>query len=129
MRDVSKFLENGKENLNELLSPFLLNLSTITLVIYTAEKKEHIIPIINVIANPLTGPWPKLYKIKPTNLNLNKYKSIDETKQDLDSIKLGVKLLAIANVISKEDSKIEYYFQVINFIDKSCLNSLNLLSC
>ncbi len=44
MRDVSKFLENGKENLNELLSPFLLNLSTITLVIYTAEKKEHIIP-------------------------------------------------------------------------------------
>ena len=56
MRDVSKFLENGKENLNELLSPFLLNLSTITLVIYTAEKKEHIIPIINVIANPLTGP-------------------------------------------------------------------------
>ena len=38
--------ENGKEN--ALLSPFLLNLSTITLD-YTAEKKEHMIPIINVL--------------------------------------------------------------------------------
>ena len=79
MRDVSKFLENGKENLNELLSPFLLNLSTITLVIYTAEKKEHIIPIIKVIANPLTGPWPKLYNIKPTN-KVVKFASIIDVK-------------------------------------------------
>ena len=73
---------------------------------------------VNYIESGIEKKNKRIYKIKPTNLNLNKYKSIDETKQDLDSIKLGVKLLAIANVISKEDSKIEYYYQVINFIDK-----------
>ena len=78
-KEVRKFLENGKENLKRLLSPFLLNLSTTTLVIKTAEKKEQIIPIISVTANPLTGPWPKLYKINPTK-KVVKFASIIEVK-------------------------------------------------
>ena len=61
-----KFCVKGNENLNKLLSPFLLKYSKITLVIKTAEKNEHIIPIIRVTANPFTGPCPRLYKIKPT---------------------------------------------------------------
>ena len=61
-----KFLLNEKEKFRLLFSPFLLRYSTITLVINTAEKKEQIIPIISVTANPFTGPCPKLYKIIPT---------------------------------------------------------------
>ena len=78
-KEDKKFLEKGNENLNKLLSPFLLNLSTTTLVINTAEKNEQIIPIIKVTANPFTGPWPRLYKIIPTK-SVVKLASIMEVK-------------------------------------------------
>ena len=37
-----------------------------TRVMNTAEKKEQIIPMISVMAKPLTGPCPSVKRMNPT---------------------------------------------------------------
>ena len=64
-KEESEFLANGVEKDMLLLSPFLVIQVTITRVINTEVKNEQAIPIINTIAKPFTGPWPKANKIAP----------------------------------------------------------------
>ena len=52
--------------MEKLIFWFLPNIhSKINRVIKMAAKREVIIPIIKVVANPKIGPLPKMYKINP----------------------------------------------------------------
>ena len=62
---AKEFLANGVAKEMELLSPFLVIQEIITRVMNTEVKKEQAIPIINTMANPFTGPWPKANKMAP----------------------------------------------------------------
>ena len=52
---------------NDIDLPLFILAEIINLVINIAQNKEVIIPIINVVANPLIGPVPNEKRIIPVN--------------------------------------------------------------